>query len=143
MWSCEEQMILMIAYFRKSSSVNSICCISTVFALSQQSMSFSGRWHYHFIIVKDGFPIVWYWKQFSYSNQMISSTITNISLASLLSWEKREYISYVIDYLYFSSFKKWCVTQLDYGNNLQGNSVVSTAVEVSLLLPRLRWDVLL
>lgn len=46
-------------------------------------------------IVKDGFPIVWYWKQ----------------VGLFLSWEKKDSISYVVDYLTSFSFEKLCVTQ--------------------------------
>lgn len=42
---------------------------------------------------------------------MISSVIANILVRSFLSWEKRDAIRYVVDYLVFFPFKKLCVTQ--------------------------------
>lgn len=42
---------------------------------------------------------------------MISIAITNTSVGSFLSWEKRDFISYVVDYLIFFTFEKLCVTQ--------------------------------
>lgn len=63
---------------------------------------------------------------------MISSAITNTSVGSFVSWEKRDSISYVVDYLIFFPFEKVCVVQLLYGKDLQENSVTRIGVEAAL-----------
>lgn len=57
------------------------------------------------------FHILWYRKQLSYRNQIISTALTNISVGSFLSWERRDSLSYVVDYLMFFPFKELHVTQ--------------------------------